>query len=177
MKPLLRQCDRLGLGDCLTFEGEATFEEIVQAFEWADCFLFTGRIAGSGDRDGLPNVIPEAMAFGVPVLATTVGGVTEAVVDGRTGILLTGSTMERARGILRLAEDRALRARIRAGGSLGGRKFRRAEECGRACARVRAGCPGEPFGWDGRFRGNGLREISSRSSRIPAIRSHRRTRA
>ncbi len=56
--------------------------------EWADVFLFTGVIAPDGDRDGLPNVIPEAMAAGVPVVTSPVAGTTEAILHGETGLVV-----------------------------------------------------------------------------------------
>ena len=49
--------------------------------------MHTGQVARSGDRDGLPNVVGEAMAVGTIVLAAPGGGVSEAVVDERTGFL------------------------------------------------------------------------------------------
>lgn len=54
----------------------------------ADVLFFTGRVALSGDRDGLPNVIVEAMAAGIPVFASPAGGVAEAIQSGVTGELL-----------------------------------------------------------------------------------------
>lgn len=53
--------------------------------EWADVFMFTGLVAADGDRDGLPNVIPEAMAVGLPVITSPVAGTTEAIVHHETG--------------------------------------------------------------------------------------------
>ena len=44
-------------------------------------------IASDGDQDGIPTVILEAMSVGLPVVATTVSGIPEAVVDGETGLL------------------------------------------------------------------------------------------
>ena len=53
----------------------------------ADFLMHTGQVARSGDRDGLPNVVGEAMAVGTIVLAAPGGGVSEAVVDQKTGFL------------------------------------------------------------------------------------------
>jgi glycosyltransferase involved in cell wall biosynthesis len=62
-------------------------------------------------EEGLPNVILEGMAAGLPVIATAVGGNPELVVDGVTGILIqSGDPNALAEGILRLETDRALAA-------------------------------------------------------------------
>jgi glycosyltransferase involved in cell wall biosynthesis len=55
---------------------------------WADVLLHTGVVARSGDQDGLPNVIGEAMAAGVPVVTSPTAGTTEAVTDGVSGVVL-----------------------------------------------------------------------------------------
>jgi glycosyltransferase involved in cell wall biosynthesis len=41
-----------------------------------------------GDRDGIPNVIVEAMAFGIPVVSTNISGIPECVEDGNSGVLV-----------------------------------------------------------------------------------------
>ncbi len=79
---------RLGLSEKVRFFGQLTEEETLNELQHADVFIFTGIVADSGDRDGLPNVIPEAMACGLCVLTTAVGGVLEAIEDGKTGLVL-----------------------------------------------------------------------------------------
>jgi glycosyltransferase involved in cell wall biosynthesis len=54
---------------------------------WADVLLHTGVIAPSGDRDGLPNVIPEAMSVGVLVVTSPAAATTEAITQGITGLV------------------------------------------------------------------------------------------
>ncbi len=78
----------LGLADRVTFVGEVPSHEVWEHLAWADVLLHTGVVAPSGDRDGLPNVIPEAMAAGVPVITSPTAGTTEAIKDGVTGIVL-----------------------------------------------------------------------------------------
>jgi glycosyltransferase involved in cell wall biosynthesis len=63
--------------------------------------------------EGIPTVIGEAMACGVPVVASDVGGVGEAVADGETGFLVPPSNPEAlVTATLPLLEDPALRARM-----------------------------------------------------------------
>jgi glycosyltransferase involved in cell wall biosynthesis len=78
----------LGVADLVTFVGQVPPQEVWEHLEWADVLLHTGVVAPSGDRDGLPNVIAEAMAAGVPVVTSPTAGTTEAVADGVTGIVL-----------------------------------------------------------------------------------------
>ena len=90
--PLLASLERmaghLGVASEVTFAGHIHNHEIWPQFEWADLFFHTGIIAPSGDRDGLPNVIPEAMAMGVVVVTSPTAGTTEAVTDEVTGRVL-----------------------------------------------------------------------------------------
>jgi len=98
----------------------------------ADAVKFTGWVGPSGKRsllesaalfalpsydEALPISLLEAMSAGVPVIATPVGGVHEAVVDGVTGFLVApGDTQTLERLLVRLLQDRALAERIGAAG-------------------------------------------------------------
>jgi colanic acid/amylovoran biosynthesis glycosyltransferase len=77
----------LGLGGAVRFMGELTQPEVWAQLAWADVLLHTGVVAPSGDRDGLPNVIPEAMAAGVLVVTSPVSATTEAISQARTGLV------------------------------------------------------------------------------------------
>lgn len=79
--------DELGLADTIEFAGERDSEAIVEALRSADVFVLTSFVTDDGDRDGVPNVVVEAMACGLPVVATTVGGIPEAVEHRRSGLL------------------------------------------------------------------------------------------
>ena len=65
-------------------------------------------VGADGNRDGLPTVLIEAMALGVPVVATDVTGIPELVQDDRTGLLVPQRDPEAiARAVGRLLDDRA----------------------------------------------------------------------
>ena len=114
---LERQSERLGLRDQLEFTGYLPFEKVQELYAEADLFLFTGRVAASGDRAGFPNAIAEAMAWGVPVCATDVGAVSEGIRNGESGLLMQ-SMEESTGGICHLlhssADYQAIRSNARA---------------------------------------------------------------
>ncbi|MGC9450625.1 MAG: glycosyltransferase [Oceanipulchritudo sp.] len=108
---LRNQCARLALREQVFFTGFLPFPEVGNYLRRADLFLFTGRVARDGDRAGLPNALAEAMAWGVPVCATRVGAVEEAVLDGVTGLIL--SDPSEIRPLLALIDDQAARETMR----------------------------------------------------------------
>jgi glycosyltransferase involved in cell wall biosynthesis len=70
-------------------------------------------VADDGDRDGIPNVLVEAMAAGLPVVSTTVSGIPELVHDGENGLLVPPEDPTAlADAIARLGKDSALRERL-----------------------------------------------------------------
>ncbi len=106
----------LGLADAVRFTGQLDQPEVWEQLAWADVLLHTGVVAPSGDRDGLPNVIPEAMAAGVLVVTSPVSATTEAVSQERTGLVCdVDLPLAWVVALRRLAEEDALAERLRAG--------------------------------------------------------------
>ncbi len=88
LKPELeRLAGSLGVASQISFTGHLPHNEVWEQLEWADVLLHSGVIAQSGDRDGLPNVIPEAMSIGVVVVTSPAAATTEAVTSGHTGLV------------------------------------------------------------------------------------------
>jgi len=69
--------------------------EVQERLRRASVLVAPCQIAGSGDRDGLPTVLLEAMAMGTPCVSTDVTGIPEVVIDGRTGIAVPPGDSER----------------------------------------------------------------------------------
>lgn len=106
----------LGLTDVVKFTGQLAQPEVWSQLAWADVLLHTGVVAPSGDRDGLPNVIPEAMAAGVLVVTSPVSATTEAISQERTGLVAdVDLPLAWVVALRRLSEDDALAERLRAG--------------------------------------------------------------
>jgi glycosyltransferase involved in cell wall biosynthesis len=63
-------------------------DELMQLVASAALVVVPSVVAPSGDRDGIPNILLEALAMGVPIVATDVGGIPEVVRDAETGFLV-----------------------------------------------------------------------------------------
>ncbi|HWF18359.1 MAG TPA: glycosyltransferase family 4 protein, partial [Verrucomicrobiae bacterium] len=106
-----------GLQDCVTLCGATPPDAMDEAYYWADIFWHTGVVDAEGDRDGLPNVIPEAFAHSLPVIASNLPGNLEAVADGINGLVVDATNAEQlAQAVKRLAEDSMLRKKLGANG-------------------------------------------------------------
>ena len=87
-RDLLIERRRLALKEEVSFSGSLNQKSIRQLYLESDAFLFTGIVDSRGDRDGIPNVVPEALAAGMLVLASNRAGAPEAFIDGKSGYSL-----------------------------------------------------------------------------------------
>lgn len=106
-----------GLGERVRLVGPCAQPELLALMRGAEMFALACRVAEDGDRDGIPNVLVEAMAAGVPVVSTTVSGIPELVTDGENGLLVPPEDpAAMADTLLRLEKDPATRRRLAAAG-------------------------------------------------------------
>ncbi len=112
-KEIFRLYDSLGLKSCIELIPEMSQEKLMDYYENADCFVLPCLIAKSGERDGIPNVILEALAMELPVVSTDVSGIPEVVNDGKSGLLVEPENAEEiAYAIEKLYFDNELRCRL-----------------------------------------------------------------
>jgi glycosyltransferase involved in cell wall biosynthesis len=107
------------------FLGQVGREQVGRALHEAAVFVVPSIRASSGDQDGVPIVLLDAMAAGCAIVASRLPGIDEALEDGRSGVLVSpGDTAELAQAIHRLLLDDKLRS------SLGRAASLRAEDWG-----------------------------------------------
>jgi len=95
------------------FRGALPYEEVLDRYRRATVFCLPCVIAESGDRDGLPTSVLEAMALGLPVVTTAVNGLADAVLHERTGLVVPERDPEAlADALERLLTDEELRGRL-----------------------------------------------------------------
>lgn len=78
----------LGLQQQVRLRGKLDREAVLRAYAQTDVFVQPSVVTADGDRDGIPNVLLEAMSMGLPVVASRVSGIPELVIDGHNGRLV-----------------------------------------------------------------------------------------
>jgi glycosyltransferase involved in cell wall biosynthesis len=71
----------------IILKGDITQQELISVYQNASLFILTPIQTEDGDRDGIPNVLLEAMAVGLPVITTAVSGIPELVNNNQNGLL------------------------------------------------------------------------------------------
>ena len=103
----------LGVGDRVEFLGARTHAELPSLYHESDIVVVPSVVDSSGDRDGLPNVVLEAMACGLAVIGSDVAAIPTAIEHRVTGLLVeTGIVHQLGNAIAELATDPGLRSTL-----------------------------------------------------------------
>ena len=110
---ILSLIEDLGLDRVTRWLGTQPHDVVLKHYHQSDLFVLACEVAPNGDRDGIPNVLIESMAMGVPVIATNVSAIPELVENEKTGLLVPpGQPDQLALAMTRLLEDKDLRKRV-----------------------------------------------------------------
>ena len=110
---LVEQIKGHGLSDKIKLLGVHTQNVMVYRYHAADFFVLPCVVGEDGNRDGLPVAIVEALACGLPVIATSVTGIPEAVKDGVNGVIVPEGDREAlAEAIRAMMTDETQRMRL-----------------------------------------------------------------
>ncbi len=125
-----RRIDALGLGDSVRLAGPMEQTRLYEEYRSAGVFCLPCRVLDNGDRDGIPNVLMEAMACGLPVVTTPVSGIPEIIRDGVNGRLVPpddpaalADALMRLDADPRLAESLSAEARVTVRERFDGERF------------------------------------------------------
>ena len=110
---LQEQARKAGIAERITWLGSQPQTAVLQAYHASDLFVLASKIAGDGDRDGLPNVLMEAQSQGLAVVATEVSAVPELITHDVNGLLSApGDPKALSASLERAITDSDLRERL-----------------------------------------------------------------
>jgi colanic acid/amylovoran biosynthesis glycosyltransferase len=110
---LQHSLQQLKIDNRVTFAGFVSQEQLRRLFYDSHIFLHPSETGRDGNQEGVPNSMLEAMATGLPVFATTHGGIPEAIENGVSGVLVPERDDQAlARALLDAAEDRQSLGRL-----------------------------------------------------------------
>ena len=116
---------KLKLDDSVSFQGSVPLDELVRFYRAADVFVLPCRTMPDNSTEGFGLVFLEANACGMPVVAGAAGGTVEAVIDGKTGLLVDGTNVQEiSTAVKRILRDPEFAKQLADGG------WRRAQDVG-----------------------------------------------
>ena len=83
-----QQINQLELGAHITLVGKLTQDRLIEMYQLADIFVLPCLVTDDGDRDGIPNVLLEAMSMEISVVSTDISGISELVESNYNGLLV-----------------------------------------------------------------------------------------
>jgi glycosyltransferase involved in cell wall biosynthesis len=105
-KQLTAWINEHGLAPQVKLMGDCTQQELISIYQHATLFILTPVQTEDGDRDGIPNVIVESMAVGLPVITTSIAGIPELVDHNQNGLLYQPRDVEGiSSGIIELLQN------------------------------------------------------------------------
>ncbi len=108
-----RRIAELNLGNTVFIDAAVTQEKLREIYAQATMFVLPCQIIDNGDRDGIPNVLAEAMAMGLPVVSTNISGIPELVTNYEDGLLVPQKDAAAlAKAIAELLNDEPLREKL-----------------------------------------------------------------
>jgi colanic acid/amylovoran biosynthesis glycosyltransferase len=107
-RELERLAQQLGIASRVHFHGSRREQEVIEFLDRADLFVLPSIIDHEGCMEGLPNVLIEALASGLPTVTTRLSGIPELIIDGVTGALAEqGDPVSLQAALERVLEDPA----------------------------------------------------------------------
>jgi glycosyltransferase involved in cell wall biosynthesis len=107
MQALQSLAQELGIDDRVFFLGWQSREQLIESYKQSNVFLFPSR------HEGMPNALLEAMASGLPVVATCIAGNEELVAEGETGYLVPAEDIELLQAALKkILSDSTIRQQM-----------------------------------------------------------------
>lgn len=114
-----QQISERDLSDSVTLVGQLTQDQLIEYYQQADMFVLPCIVTEDGDRDGIPNVLLEAMAMELPVVSTDISGISELVTSNSNGILVPEKdALSLAQALEALIRQSELRTTLGAAGRL-----------------------------------------------------------
>lgn len=110
---LENQISNLGLSEVVELCGALPHEKVIEKYSQATIFVLPAVTASDGDRDGIPNVILEALAMKLPVVSTEHSGIPEVIVHGNNGLLVKSKdSLSLAKALGSLMDQQSLRKHL-----------------------------------------------------------------
>jgi glycosyltransferase involved in cell wall biosynthesis len=107
------QIRQLGLENVVTLCGALPHQAVIDKYKQSSLFALPCVVQADGERDGIPNVILEALAMELPVVSTRHSGIPEVIEDGENGLLVPPETeIPLVDALAQLLDDPELRQKL-----------------------------------------------------------------